>query len=95
VGAPVTTPAQEVRRWMIALGAPLALAGASVSVAFATSGGAGWTDWFFAPAVLLAPAWITLLAFLALSSDTSGRSAVLLEFTPLAESDEAELRKAA
>jgi hypothetical protein len=91
----VTSAEREVRRWMIALGAPLTLAGASVTVALAASGGAGWTDWFFAPAVLLAPAWITLLAVLALRSDTNGGVAVTTETAPFAHIGEAELRKAA
>jgi hypothetical protein len=91
-----TSAERELNRWLIALGTPLLVAAVSVSVAFATSGGAGWTDWFFAPAVLLAPAWITSLAFLALHSDTNGSSAETIA-APVEElrRPETSLRKAA
>jgi hypothetical protein len=71
----------EQRRWLVALTVPLVLVAASVAAALATAGGAGWTDWLFAPAVLLAPIWITTLAFLALTSDTNGTSIATAEAT--------------
>jgi hypothetical protein len=66
--------AGEQRRWVIVLGVPFALACASFAAAIAAS-----TELLFLPAILLAPAWITLLAFLALSSDTNETSAELVE----------------
>jgi hypothetical protein len=87
--------AREQRRWLVALGTPLVVASASVATAFATAGGAGWTDWFFAPAVLLAPIWITTLALLALRSDTNGAAVPAEGAICQLQQAETELRRAA
>ena len=63
---------REQRRWIVALLAPFVAASAFLCATFATAGGAAWTNWFFAPALLLVPAWIGTLVYLALTSDTNG-----------------------
>ena len=62
---------REQRRWIVALLAPFVAASAFLCATFATAGGAAWTNWFFAPALLLVPAWIGTLVYLALTSDTN------------------------
>jgi hypothetical protein len=58
----------EQQRWIAVLTVPLAAGAVSVTAAIATD-----ARWFFLGAVLLVPAWIAALAYLALSSDVNGR----------------------
>ena len=58
----------EEQRWVAVLTVPLAGGAVSVAAALATE-----SNWFFLGAVLLVPAWIGSLAYLALSSDVNGK----------------------
>jgi hypothetical protein len=92
--ASATVTEREQRRWLVVLLGPFLVAFAFLGATFATTGGADWAYWLFAPTVLLAPTWVVALAYLALTSDVDAageRAATLAE----PSADEAADRKAA